>query len=164
MQDRYVAPTHSRVMLTEYGSYAEAQRAVDHLSDNRFPVANVAIVWDGLRHVEEVTGRRTTARAFAEGALAGAWFGGFLALLIALFVELDGSALALFVTYVLAGALLVGIFRAVGHWLQRGARDFSTLGRFEAQRYQLWVVPEVESQAAMLLGIGPRGSELPRAG
>ena len=49
---------HSRrVVVASYESYPEAQRAVDYLSDRRFPVERVAIVADDLRFVEQVTGR-----------------------------------------------------------------------------------------------------------
>ena len=44
-----------------YSSYEEAQAAVDRLSDEGFPVENLDIVGSGLRLVERVTGRVTTA-------------------------------------------------------------------------------------------------------
>lgn len=43
--------------IARYGTYLEAQRAVDFLSDNHFPVQFVTIVGSGLRMVERVTGR-----------------------------------------------------------------------------------------------------------
>ena len=52
-----------------FDDYASAQRAVDRLSDDGFPVENLDIVGSGLRLVERVTGRLTTARASAAGAL-----------------------------------------------------------------------------------------------
>src|SRR5271155_5086837 len=47
-----------------YPTYAEAQRAVDYLSDQQFPVEQVTIVGVDLMQVERVTGR-----------LAGVFFG-----------------------------------------------------------------------------------------
>ena len=38
-----------------YDTYADAQRAVDHLADEKFPVENLAIVGTDLRQVERVT-------------------------------------------------------------------------------------------------------------
>ena len=43
--------------IARYATYLEAQRAVDYLSDNAFPVQAVTIVGTGLRMVERVTGR-----------------------------------------------------------------------------------------------------------
>src|SRR5262249_59302845 len=70
-----------------YSSYEEAQAAVDRLSDEKFPVQNLDIVGSGLRLVERVTGRLTTARAAAAGAASGAWFGLFIGLLVGLFTR-----------------------------------------------------------------------------
>src|ERR671920_2118231 len=74
-----------RRVVASYGTYAEAQRAVDHLSDERFPVERVSIVAEDLRFVEQVTGRRGYGQAAlggaASGAVVGAFFGFFLGLL-----------------------------------------------------------------------------------
>lgn len=69
MQQRrtdYGAPM-SRTLVASYRSYAEAQRAVDHLSDNGFPVDKVSIVAEDLRFVERVTGRVGYGRAALNG-------------------------------------------------------------------------------------------------
>jgi uncharacterized protein YpuA (DUF1002 family) len=62
-----------QVTVASYATYAEAQRAVDALSDAGFPVESVSIVGHDVRLVERVTGRLTTARAAGAGALSGAW-------------------------------------------------------------------------------------------
>ena len=43
-----------RRTVASYDDYAEAERAVDYLSDHGFPVERVAIVGHGLRYVEQV--------------------------------------------------------------------------------------------------------------
>mgnify|MGYP006111902719 CR=1 FL=1 len=43
--------------LGVFDQYADAQKAVDFLSDEHFPVENIAIVGTELRQVERVTGR-----------------------------------------------------------------------------------------------------------
>jgi hypothetical protein len=68
--------------IARYATYLEAQRAVDYLSDNQFPVQHVTIVGTGLRMVERVTGRLTYARVAVAGAASGAWFGLFVGLLL----------------------------------------------------------------------------------
>jgi hypothetical protein len=51
--------------VAKFGDYESAQRAVDRLSDDGFPVEKLDIVGSGLRLVERVTGRLTS------GAFAG---------------------------------------------------------------------------------------------
>ena len=50
------------VQVSSYDDYASAQRTVDFLSDNGFPVEQSAIVGTDLRMVENVLGRLTTTR------------------------------------------------------------------------------------------------------
>ena len=51
-----------RVNVDSYGFYAEAQWAVDHLSDEASPVKRVAIVAEDLRFVEQVPAVWDTGR------------------------------------------------------------------------------------------------------
>ncbi len=148
-------PTIAQTMLKSFDRYPDAQSAVDTLSDEGFPVKNVSIVWSRLRQVEYVTGRRTIGTAARDGALSGLWFGGFLGLLLSLFVELDegASSLGLIVTYAAAGAVLNAIFMAFRHWSQRGARDFSTVGKLDAEAFEVWVDKNHVAQAAGILGV-----------
>src|SRR5215475_15541466 len=73
------------VTVATYPDYLSAQRAVDFLSDNRFPVEQTAIIGTDLRLVENVLGRLTTGRAALAGAGTGAWFGLLIGLLFGLF-------------------------------------------------------------------------------
>ncbi len=61
--------------VARFDDYSSAQRAVDWLSDDGFPVEQLDIVGTDLRLVERVTGRLTKARAAAAGALSGMWDG-----------------------------------------------------------------------------------------
>ena len=65
----------ARQAVESYGTYPEAQRAVDTLSDAGFPVDSAEIVGQDLRLVERVTGRVTNLTATGAGAATGAWFG-----------------------------------------------------------------------------------------
>ena len=153
-----VPPTavdHSAVKIADYDDYAEIQRAVDRLSDRGFPVQTVSIVWTDLRHIEYVTGRLTILTAALQGGLAGAWFGSLLGFLLTLFVETDEgtSAAAIVFTYLLIGALAGALWYGVSHALRRGRRDFQTLGRFDADRYELWAAQETSELAIDVLGL-----------
>src|SRR6201996_4642553 len=71
--------------VARFDDYESAQRAVDRLSDDGFPVENLDIVGSGLRLVERVTGRLTRARATGTGALSGLWAGLLVGTLVGLF-------------------------------------------------------------------------------
>ena len=145
-------------MLVSYTHYQDAQRAVDHLSDEGFPVEHTAIIWNRLRRVEHVTGRRNTATAARDGALSGAFLGSVLGLLLTLFVELDdgASALGVVLTYALVAAAAGAVLVATQHLLMRGQRDFTSTGQLEAETYEVWVTNEKRAEAERLLGVGTR--------
>src|SRR4029450_9687631 len=82
---RFEPPTG--ITVGTYDTYEAAQRAVDYLSDNQFPVENVTIVGNDLRMVERVTGRLTQGRAAGAGAAAGAWWGLFIGAMLTLFAS-----------------------------------------------------------------------------
>jgi hypothetical protein len=143
------------VLIATYVDYDDVQRAVDTLSDRGFPVEHASIVWADLRRVERVTGRRTTGRAFLEGAATGAWFGLVFGVLVSLFVELDGASwLAFPLSSAVVGALAVGVFSVLGHWMRRGQRDFSSVGYLDAGHFELWIQADVADKARGLLGVG----------
>ncbi len=122
------------VELRECGSYAEAQRLVDGLSDKGFPVQHVRIVGRGLHSVEQVIGRMTKGRAALYGTGTGAWFGLFVGLLLALFAGGTGALVAVLGS-MLIGAFWGGLFGFVAHWATGGNRDFVSEGRLAATRY-----------------------------
>jgi uncharacterized membrane protein len=147
-----VSPT-ARRPVAAYDGYAEAQRAVDHLSDHGFPVEKAAIVGHGLRYVEQVTGRLSTGRAALVGALQGALLGAFLGLLMGLIFTYDPNpAVPLLVLYGLAtGALIGALLGAVLHFATGGTRDFTSVPGFRAERYEIVVDDDVADHAAELL-------------
>lgn len=134
-------------MLASYPDYADAQRLVDRMSDDGFPVESVRIVGEGVRTVEQVTGRMTRARAAAAGAMSGAWFGVFIGLLFGLFTA--GAAwIWMLLISLLIGAFWGAVFGFVAHWSTRGKRDFSSVMTLQAQRYEVHVEAERAAEAA----------------
>jgi hypothetical protein len=123
--------------IAEFTDYAEAQRLVDRLSDNGFPVEHTRIVGSGIHSVEQVTGRMTKGKAALAGAGTGAWFGLFIGLLFGLFTVV--SLLGVVLSSVLIGAFWGALFGFVAHWATRGRRDFSSIKTLEAERYAVEV-------------------------
>lgn len=140
--------THSEVteVVASYATYAEAQRAVDALSDAGFPVESVEIVGHDVRLVERVTGRLTNVRAAAAGAASGAWFGLFIGLLVGLFTT-GAEWIGLMLGGLLIGAIWGAAFGFVAHWLTRGQRDFSSVSSLVAARYDV-TAPGAEAERA----------------
>jgi hypothetical protein len=132
-QDSTIVGTRPSVVVAEYGDYASAQRAVDHLSDNKFAVEQVSIVGTDLRLVENVLGRWTVGRAAGAGAITGAWFGLLVGLLLSIF-SVSGW-LGLIIAGVLIGAVWGAIFGAVAQAMTRGQRDFTSRSTLQASRY-----------------------------
>lgn len=120
-----------------YDTYEQAQRAVDYLSDNKFPVEHVTIVGNGLRMVERVTGRLTQGKAAATGAAGGAWWGLFIGVMLSLFAEPNRDSLVLVLLTVIAGAIFGAIFGIIGYSLTGGRRDFTSKSSVVATSYDV---------------------------
>ena len=73
--------------VARFDDYEAAQRAVDRLSDDGFPVEKLDIIGTDLRTIERVTGRLTTVRAAGAGAISGLWVGVLFGLLLGLFTN-----------------------------------------------------------------------------
>lgn len=125
-------------LLATYPDYMDAQRLVDRMSDDGFPVESVRIVGEGVRTVEQVTGRMTKGRAALAGAVSGAWFGVLIGLLFGLFT--DGAAwIWLLLVSLVIGAFWGAVFGFVAHWGTRGRRDFASTMTLQAKRYEVHV-------------------------
>ncbi|NHC45698.1 general stress protein [Motilibacter aurantiacus] len=134
-----------------YGTYAEAQRAVDFLSDEKFPVEGVTIVGSDLQMVERVTGRLTYGRAAAAGAASGIWFGFLVGLLLTLFADADTNGFAVILLGAVWGALFGAVFGLVGYAATGGRRDFTSLSQIVARRYDVLCDSRTAEQARELL-------------
>ena len=139
--------------VASYDDYAEAERAVDYLSDQGFPVERVAIVGHGLRYVEQVQERVTVGRAALVGAVQGAILGLVFGALASLFFVLDPSpATALLLLYGLAaGAFLGAVLGVLAHLAAGSDRDVASVAGMEADRYDIVVDEEFADRAAELL-------------
>ncbi|HSZ39700.1 MAG TPA: general stress protein [Trebonia sp.] len=122
--------------VARFDDYQGAQRAVDRLSDDGFPVDKLDIIGSGLRLVERVTGRLTNARAAGTGALSGMWAGLLIGILLSLFTS-GHSALAVVAVAAAFGALWGAVFGYAAHARTRGQRDFSSVSGLDAAHFDL---------------------------
>lgn len=135
--------------LATYDDYAAAQRAVDFLSDQDFPVENCMIVGTDLKQIERITGRLTTGRVALGGLMTGVWFGLFVGLVLSLFGS--ANAVATILSTVLFGAVFGLIWALVGYGFTRGRRDFSSVSQVVATRYEVLVEHKHAARARELL-------------
>jgi len=133
-----------------FDRYEDAQRAVDYLSDQEFPVENCMIVGTELRQVERVTGRLTYARAALAGAASGAWMGLFVGILLSLFSN-GNNAFAAVVTGILFGVVFGMAMGLATYAATGGRRDFTSVTQVVATRYEVLVEHKLLLRAQELL-------------
>src|ERR1700723_2711128 len=131
-------------------TYAEAQRAVDYLSQQQFPVQEVTIVGVDLMQVERVTGRLTWPKVLGGGVISGAWLGLFIGLVLTLLFSSPHPLEAL-TTGLVAGVFFGLITSAVPYAMARGTRDFSSTLQLVAGRYDVLCDPRNAERARDLL-------------
>jgi hypothetical protein len=137
--------------LGVYDGYDQAQHVVDHLSDNEFPVQNVAIVGTELKSVERVTGRLTRGKVAAAGAVSGLWMGLFVGIAFALFSK--QGQIGFLVTTPPLGAVFGLVWSQLGFTAatRGGARDFSSVSQVVATKYEVLVEHRFAEPARELL-------------
>jgi hypothetical protein len=145
--------TSQRRTIASFTNYRDAERAVDHLSDNKFPVDRTAIIGVDVRMVEQVVGRMNWGRALLNGATAGAVPGLLFGWIFGLFDLINPlvAAFTLALYGLVFGALIGAIIGVVFYALQRGRRDFSSVTMMVPSRYDLVVDNEVAGEAQQLL-------------
>lgn len=136
--------------IASYRNYLEAQRAVDYLSDEKFPVQHVSIVGTDLKMVERVTGRLTYPRVAAAGLFSGAYFGGFVGLLLGLFGGTEQLGVTL-LSGILIGAGFGIIFGVISFAATGGRRDFTSTSQIVASEYAVWCADDQAAEATRVL-------------
>lgn len=141
--------------VAQYRTYAEAQAAVDHLSDELFPVENLMILGTDLRTVERVTGRRTWPSVLSGGAISGLGTGVFVALMLWFFYRGFAAFWFMLLVGLLMGALFGLITAAIAYALSGGRRDFDSMRQTVATAYELQCEHKVADEARRLLAARP---------
>lgn len=143
-----------RPVLASFDEYADAQKAVDTLSDHGFPVQNTAIVGVDVRIVEAVLGRMSWGRAAVSGLFTGAWFGILIGLFVGLFSSTTGGLMPLVGLGLLYGAAFGIVFGLISYAFTRGRRDFISRQQLVATRYDVHCDQSVIGEARKILGLG----------
>ncbi|MFZ2176992.1 MAG: general stress protein [Rhodococcus sp. (in: high G+C Gram-positive bacteria)] len=134
--------------IGSYPTYAEAQRAVDYLSDQQFSVQDVTIVGVDLMQVERVLGRLTWAKVIGGGIVSGAWLGVFFGLLLGI---VTGGFLAPLVVGIVGGVIFGLISTSIPYAATRGTRDFASTMQLVAGRYDVLCEPKSAEAARDML-------------
>ncbi|AFA72804.1 hypothetical protein GPOL_c17550 [Gordonia polyisoprenivorans VH2] len=135
--------------IGSYSTYAEAQRAVDYLSDEHFTVEDVTIVGVDLMQVERVIGRLTWGKVIGGGIVSGAWLGLFFGLLVSIVVS--GNPLVP-ILFGLVGGVIFGLISAtIPYAATRGQRDFASTMQLVAGRYDVLCDPKSAEKARNML-------------
>ncbi|WP_020661782.1 general stress protein [Amycolatopsis benzoatilytica] len=135
--------------IGSYESYEQAQRAVDHLANADFPVADVTIVGVQPMLVERVAGRMTWGRMLSSAAMSGAVFGLFLGLVLSLLNPAGG--MLVIVLGLAAGIVFNVAFGALGYAANRNKRGFISQSQLVAQRYDVLSQPRNAEKGRELL-------------
>lgn len=152
----------ARRVVASYSSYRDAEKAVDYLTDNKFPVERVAIVGRELDLVEQVTGRMTALDAITRGALTGAATGALIGWLFAIFSWFDRSiAWGWLILDGLWFGLLVGsLFGLVMYLVTRSRRHFDSISTMRPEYFDIVVDEEYADEAARMLSGYPLPSRV----
>ncbi len=141
--------------LGVYDQYVKAQRAVDYLADEGFPVQKMEIVGTELRSIERVTGRVTRGKIAAAGALSGLWIGLFVGIAFSLFST--QNQIGFLLTTPLLGALFGLAWSQLGYSTvtRHGTRDFASVNQIVATKYEVRVEHTHAARARELLAAMP---------
>ncbi|MET0457363.1 MAG: general stress protein [Mycobacterium sp.] len=148
----------ARQVIATFDNYADAERAVDYLSDQGFEVNRVAIMGRDLEYVEQVLGRLNYGGATLRGAGSGALVGALIGWIFGLFNWISPlvSAFVLAGCGLVFGAIVGALFGLLAHAMQRGHRDFHSTSALRPRSYDVVANVEVADRALQLLTSGNR--------
>lgn len=144
-----------------YDTYEDAQRAVDYLAGQRFPVQNLSIVGTDLKSFERITGELTWGKVIGSAVMNGVIWGTFGSFLIYLFVP------NLSLGMVLLGSILIFVVAnvitsSIGYATTGGRRDFTSTTHVIATRYEILGESSVAGDARRLLSAGSKNPAVRR--
>jgi Heat induced stress protein YflT domain len=147
------AAASRRRPIAVFTNYADAEAAVDQLSDTGFAVEKVAIIGHDLEMVEQVTGRLNYGGAALKGAVSGAVPGVLIGWIFGLFNLISPLVASIVLAFygLIIGAVAGAILGAITHASQSGRRDFDAVAMMVPSRFEIVVDEDVVDEAARLL-------------
>lgn len=137
------------VVVASFPTYAEAQAAVNKVSEAEGEIRGLAIVGNDLKLVERVMGRLTWGKVAAQGMLRGLMFGIFFGL--AIYLLMPESLQSAFILPLLGAAM--GILLAiVTHAMTRKRREFSSVQQVLATRYDIVAPQAIAGKTMHVIG------------
>ncbi len=133
-----------------YNTYADAQKAVDYLADEKFEVQNLAIVGTELKSVERVLGRRSWGTVIGQGVQSGISTGLLVGIVLLIFTK-PASIVALLLVSLAIGISLGIAFAAIAYAMSRGKRDFTSITQTVATKYEVLCEHKVAARAREML-------------
>lgn len=140
--------------LGVYDKYADAQRAVDYLADNSFPVQNIVICGTELKLLERVTGRRSWGQVIGRGVLNGVMTGLLLGFLFSLFTQ-PGMGWVVFAVAIGLGIFFSVVTQAIGYAMTGGRRDFNSITQTIPTKFEILCEHKVAMKAREMLAEMP---------
>ncbi|MFJ6652046.1 general stress protein [Microbacterium sp. NPDC091313] len=136
--------------VAAYPTYEGAQKAVSALIAAEVPARDIAIVGQGLRSVERVTGRLGYATAARSGAVNGLLLGLLFSFIFVL--GMPTAQISVFLGVLLVGVAVGMILSLVTYAIVRRRRDFASVMQVTADHYEVCVVAASLAKARQTLG------------
>ncbi|MGY1550904.1 general stress protein [Microbacterium sp. A588] len=130
--------------------YEAAQKTVSQLISAEIPARDIAIVGQGVRTVERVTGKLGYASAARSGAVNGVLIG--LLLSAILVIGNPDAPIQLFVGFLFIGVAIGMLLSLVTYAIVRRRRDFASVTQLAADHYEVTVLPASLAKAREVVG------------
>lgn len=136
--------------VADFPTYEAAQKAVSSLIAADIPARDIAIVGQGLRSIERITGRLGYASAARSGAVNGVLLGLlFSAILV---IGSPSVPIQAFVGVLFVGIAIGMLMSIVAYSFVRRRRDYASVMQVLADHYEVTVAQNSVQRARQVLG------------